>query len=125
MGVAFLFWRSRSVSNRESLTLRSSLQAKNVMTETITAIYREGVLHPLNALNLQEHQTVQLQLLESAPVATSSILLGQLRASGFVTIAAHSSQNAVSDEDLEALVKTLPITETPASQTLIEDRGEW
>jgi predicted DNA-binding antitoxin AbrB/MazE fold protein len=95
------------------------------MPETITAIYRDGVLHPLNNLNLQEHQTVQLQLLESDPVATSSTLLEQLRASGFVTIATHSSQNAVSDEDLEALVKTLPITETPASQTLIEERGEW
>ena len=95
------------------------------MTETITAIYRDGVLYPLTNLNLQEHQTVRLQLLESAPVTTSSTLLEQLRASGFVTIATHSLQNAISDEDLEALVKTLPITETPASQTLIEERGEW
>jgi predicted DNA-binding antitoxin AbrB/MazE fold protein len=125
MGAAFLFWRSRSVLNRESPTLKSRLKAKNVMTETITAIYREGVLHPLKALNLQEHQTVQLQLLESAPVAPSSTLLEQLRASGFVTIATHSSRNAVSDGELEALVKTLPITEIPASQTLIEERGKW
>jgi predicted DNA-binding antitoxin AbrB/MazE fold protein len=95
------------------------------MLETITAVYRDGVLHPLNALNLQEHQTVQLQLLEAAPVASSSTLLEQLRNSGFVTVATHSSQDEVSDAELEAFVKTLPVTETPASQTIIEDRGEW
>jgi predicted DNA-binding antitoxin AbrB/MazE fold protein len=95
------------------------------MLETITAIYRDGVLYPLDALNLQEEQTVRLQLLESAPVASSSTLLEQLQNSGFVTVAAHSSQDGVSDAELEALVKTLPITEIPASQTLIEDRGEW
>jgi predicted DNA-binding antitoxin AbrB/MazE fold protein len=95
------------------------------MPETITAVYRDGVLHPLDALNLQEEQTVQLQLLESAPVASSSTLLEQLRNSGFVTVAAHSSQDTESDAELEALVKTLPVTETPASQILIEERGEW
>jgi predicted DNA-binding antitoxin AbrB/MazE fold protein len=95
------------------------------MPKTITAIYRDGVLHPLNALDLQEHQTVQLQLIDSAPVTTSSSLLEQLRDSGFVTVAAHSSQDAESDAKLEALVKTLPITEIPASQILIEERGEW
>jgi hypothetical protein len=51
--------------------------------------------------------------------------LEQLRESGFVTVAAHSSQDAESDAELEALVKTLPITEIPASQTLIEERGKW
>jgi predicted DNA-binding antitoxin AbrB/MazE fold protein len=95
------------------------------MLETITAVYRDGVLHPLDALNLQEDQTIRLQLLETVPVATSSTLLEQLRNSGFVTVADHSSQEAVSDAELEALVKTLPVTEAPASQTLIEDQGEW
>jgi predicted DNA-binding antitoxin AbrB/MazE fold protein len=93
------------------------------MSETITAVYRDGVLHPSEALNLQEHQTVRLRLLESDPIVTSPIL-EQLRDSGFVTIATHSSQDAVSDEELKALVKSLPTVAPPTSQTLIEERNE-
>jgi hypothetical protein len=39
-----------------------------------------------------------------------------------VTIATQSTQNAFPNEDLEALVKTLPSTEIPDSQTFVEAR---
>ena len=95
------------------------------MPETITAIYQNGMLHPLQPLNLEEHQTVQLQLLEPTPIADSSNLLEQLRDSGLVTIATAAPANALSDQALAAFVKTLPNTTIPTSQIIIEERGEW
>jgi hypothetical protein len=91
------------------------------MLETITAIYRNVALHPIHPLNLQDHQTIQIQLLDSAPPS----LLEQLQASGLVTIAAPSPENAISDQELETFVQTLPTTTTPTSQTIIEERGPW
>jgi predicted DNA-binding antitoxin AbrB/MazE fold protein len=91
------------------------------MLETITAIYRNGALHPIHPLNLQDDQTVQIQLLDSAPPS----LLEQLQASGLVTIAAPSLENAISDQELEAFVQTLSTTIIPTSQTIIEERGSW
>jgi hypothetical protein len=64
--------------------------------------------------------TDEITAVERDPVASSSTI----RDSGFVTIATPSTQNAVSDEELATLVKSLPTTETPTSQTLIEERGE-
>jgi Protein of unknown function DUF104 len=91
------------------------------MLETITAIYRNGALHPLQPLHLQDHQTVQLQLLDSAPPS----LLAQLQASGLVTLAAPIPENAITDQALAAFVHTLPTPKTPTSQTIIEERGPW
>jgi predicted DNA-binding antitoxin AbrB/MazE fold protein len=91
------------------------------MLETITAIYRNGALHPLHPLNLQDHQTVQIQLLDSSAPS----LLAQLRDSGLVTIATPTPENAISDQELEAFVQTLPTTTIPTSQTIIEERGPW
>jgi hypothetical protein len=68
--------------------------------------------------------TDEITAVERNSVASSSAIRENLRDSGFVTIATPSTQNAVSDEELETLVKFLPITETPTSQTLIEERGE-
>jgi hypothetical protein len=68
--------------------------------------------------------TDEITAVERDPVASSSTIREHLRDSGFVTIATPSTQNAVSDEELATLVKSLPTTETPTSQTLIEERGE-
>jgi predicted DNA-binding antitoxin AbrB/MazE fold protein len=96
----------------------------NTMVETITATYRDGTLHPLQPLQLQEHQTIQLQIL--APIANSALsILDNLRNSGFVTIATPPPNDAISDQTLESLVSQLPTTQIPISQTIIEDRGEW
>jgi pheromone shutdown protein TraB len=68
--------------------------------------------------------TDKITAVERDPVASSSTILEHLRDSGFVTIATHSSQDAVSDEELEALVRSLPTVAPPTSQTLIEERNE-
>jgi predicted DNA-binding antitoxin AbrB/MazE fold protein len=39
------------------------------MLNPITAIYENGVLHPLGDLNLREHSQVKLQILEVIPSA--------------------------------------------------------
>jgi predicted DNA-binding antitoxin AbrB/MazE fold protein len=94
------------------------------MVETITATYRDGTLHPLQPLQLQEHHTIQLQIL--APIANPALsILDNLRNSGFVTIATPPLSNTISDQTLESLVSQLPATQIPTSQTIIEDRGEW
>ncbi len=98
-----------------------TLALQNTMLETITAIYRNGALHPLHPLNLQDHQTVQIQLLDS----DTPSLLAQLRDSGLVTIAAPTPENAIFDQELEAFVQTLPSTTTPTSQIIIEERSPW
>jgi predicted DNA-binding antitoxin AbrB/MazE fold protein len=90
------------------------------MQETITAIYRNGALHPLHPLNLQDEQTVQFTLVEANTVS----LLDQLRDSGMVTIA-NPSERELPDQTLEAFVKTLPMTIIPTSQSIIEERGAW
>ncbi len=45
------------------------------MSEIITAVYENGMLRPLSPLPLQEHQTVQIQVLteESATDASEVI----------------------------------------------------
>jgi predicted DNA-binding antitoxin AbrB/MazE fold protein len=97
------------------------LTLKNIMIETITAIYRDGALHPVQPLNLQDHQTVQIQLIHSDRPS----LLDQLQASGLVTIATPSAEDVISDQELAALVQTLPSTPTSMSQIIIEERGPW
>lgn len=38
------------------------------MIETVTAVYENGLLRPLSPLNLDEHQTVRLQIISEPPL---------------------------------------------------------
>jgi predicted DNA-binding antitoxin AbrB/MazE fold protein len=89
------------------------------MPTTITATYRDGVLYPTIPLELQNHQTIQIQIVE--PEMNS--LLDRLQASGFVTTAI--ARSTLPESDFINFVNTLPIPTTPTSQTIIEERGEW
>ena len=89
------------------------------MPITITATYRDGVLYPTIPLELQNHQTIQLQIIEPE----TSSLLDRLQASGFVTTTI--VQTTLSESDFINFVNTLPLPTTPTSQTIIEERGEW
>ena len=82
------------------------------------------MLHPLQPLNLQDQQIIQLQLLELAPIAGLPNFLDQLRDSGLVTIATKTPENAISDQALAAFVNSSTPT-IPTSQIIIEERGEW
>jgi hypothetical protein len=89
------------------------------MPTTITATYRDGILYPTIPLELQNHQTIQLQIVETQPIA----LLDRLQASGFVTTPI--AQTSISETNFINFIKTLPISNIPTSQTIIEERGEW
>lgn len=89
------------------------------MPITITATYRDGVLYPTLPLELQNHQTIQIQIIEPE----TSSLLDRLQASGFVTTSI--GQTILSESDFINFVNTLPFSTTPTSQTIIEERGEW
>jgi predicted DNA-binding antitoxin AbrB/MazE fold protein len=89
------------------------------MPTTITATYRDGVLYPTIPLELQNHQTIQIQIIEPE----TSSLLDRLQASGFVTTTI--AQSTIAEVDLIHFINTLPITTIPGSQTIIEERGEW
>ncbi len=89
------------------------------MPTTITATYRDGVLYPTIPLELQNHQTIQIQIVEPE----TSSLLDRLQASGFVTTAI--ARSTLPESDFINFVTTLPIPATPTSQTIIEERGEW
>ncbi|MBA3923367.1 MAG: antitoxin family protein [Nostocaceae cyanobacterium] len=43
------------------------------MPEIITAVYENGVLRPLTPLLLQEHQTVQIQVILTSPPPNGKI----------------------------------------------------
>jgi len=63
------------------------------MPETITAIYENGVLRPLTPLPLQEHQTVQIQILPEDSATQLERISQSLAAAGLVTPPPH--QNGV------------------------------
>ena len=89
------------------------------MPITITATYRDGILYPTIPLELQNHQTIQLQIIEPE----TSSLLDRLQASGFVTTAI--VQTTLSESDFINFVNTLPLPTTPTSQSIIEELGVW
>ena len=98
------------------------------MSETITAIYRNGVLYPFHPLDLPDHQKVEIQFIKAEPLKVEPPnLLEYLRECGWVTIRTHESEDSlgISDQDLASLVQTLPTSTIPASQSIIEERGEW
>lgn len=55
------------------------------MSEIITAIYENGVLHPLTPLPLQEHSCVRLQILTEDPATDAEQVVQSLVAAGLVT----------------------------------------
>lgn len=93
------------------------------MSETITAIYRNGVLYPSQPLDLADHQTVEIQLTK----VQRPSLLDFFRECAWVTIRPPEPEEGlgISDQDLASLVQTLPTSTIPASQSIIEERGEW
>lgn len=106
--------------------------------ETIRAIYEKGVLRPLRPLNLRERQTVHLQVLpeeaavEPGPVLTedeAGAIVRILVATGMVDPPLSQENippDPVSQEERQRLAETLGrLPGQPASEMVLEDRGEW
>jgi predicted DNA-binding antitoxin AbrB/MazE fold protein len=99
-----------------------------LMSETITATYRNGVLYPSHPLDLPDHQTVEIQFtrVEQLQVEQPN-LLDYFRECAWVKIRTPEPEDdlGISDQDLASLVQTLPTSTISASQSIIEERGEW
>lgn len=104
------------------------------MLNAIPAIYENGVLRPLAPVQLNEHQTVWLQVLpqpvtEPQPVKAKTELesaLQPLYESGLLIPPTKTSEAPpMSEADFVAMVQSIKVTGQPLSETIIEDRGEW
>jgi hypothetical protein len=95
------------------------------MIQIVTAIYEKGVLRPLQPVDLQEHDTVRIQILpENNPNARA---WAALIAAGIVLPRQDGPEPAgeddVSDEQLQQIAEELGAL-GPVSTYIIEDRGE-
>jgi predicted DNA-binding antitoxin AbrB/MazE fold protein len=99
------------------------------MTETILAVYEDGVLRPLEPLQLKERQTVYIQVLPQESVATDEredtvrilVEAGLVRPRPGGPI----PPDPLSKEERKALADRLgQAPGKTASEMVIEDRGE-
>jgi predicted DNA-binding antitoxin AbrB/MazE fold protein len=97
------------------------------MAEIVTAVYEKGVLRPLQPLNLEERQTVRLQVLPEEPDSEVEQVIQALVEAGLLTPPpGHSEVDPVSEEERRELARILgQAPGKPLSEIIIEERGEW
>jgi predicted DNA-binding antitoxin AbrB/MazE fold protein len=97
------------------------------MAEIVTAVYEKGVLRPLQPLNLEERQTVRLQVLPEEPESEVEQVIQALVEAGLLTPPpGHSEVDPVSEEERRELARILgQAPGKPLSEIIIEERGEW
>ena len=97
------------------------------MAEIVTAVYEKGVLRPLQPLNLEERQTVRLQVLPEEQDSNAEEVIQALVEAGLLTPPlGHSDVDPTSEEERRELAKVLG--QAPGkhlSEIIIEERGEW
>jgi len=98
------------------------------MTESITALYENGVLRPLRPLKLRERQTVRIQILEAEPSQDKTeTAIRNLVAEGVLTLPiGYSDIPTPSEAERRALADRLGSAPgKPLSQIILDERGEW
>ena len=105
------------------------------MAEIVTAVYEKGVLRPLQPLDLQEHQTVRIQVVPEEPVIQEEPsgeveeVIQSLVAAGLIRPRPKRGTpppDPVSEEERRRLADRLGRAPgKPLSEIIIEDRGEW
>ncbi len=91
------------------------------MLQTITAIYEQGRLRPLQPLNLRENETVQIQLLTAQSEAEAALIA--LVSAGLIRLAPPTIESlAAMDEDRANAAYELGKA-GPVSELILEDRG--
>jgi len=96
--------------------------------EIVTAVYEKGVLRPLQPLDLEEHQTVRIQVVPEEPAEDEGeAAIRVLVAAGLLTPPPRRSDvDPVSEEERRELADRLGRAPgKPLSEIIIEDRGEW
>jgi predicted DNA-binding antitoxin AbrB/MazE fold protein len=98
------------------------------MSETVKAVYENGILRPLSPLNLREHQTVRVQVLpDDAARDEGAEAVRVLVAAGLMHRLERTPvpPDPVSEKDRRALAERLARAPgKPLSEVIIEDRGE-
>ena len=97
------------------------------MAEIVTAVYEKGVLRPLQPLNLEERQTVRLQVLPEEQDSNAEEVIQALVEAGLLTPPlGHSDVDPISEEERRELAEVLgQASGKPLSEIIIEERGEW
>ena len=95
------------------------------MSEIITAVYSNGMLHPQNPLSLTDGQTVRIQVLTEEAASESEQIIQSLVAAGLVTPSPHRGDvEPVSEEARRELAQRLgQCPGKPLSEIIIEERG--
>ena len=97
------------------------------MTETVTAVYEDGVLRPLRPLKLRERQTVRLQIMAEEPTNNEEdAAIRMLVEAGTLTPpAGRSDVEPISEQERHELADRLGRAPgKPLSEIIIEDRGD-
>jgi predicted DNA-binding antitoxin AbrB/MazE fold protein len=106
-------------------------------TVTVTAVYEEGVLRPVQRLNLREKQRVQIQILPQEPGESSEIdteaeqenkrIIQSLVDAGILTPpTGQPDVEPMTESERRALAEEMGrMPGKPLSEIIIEDRGEW
>ena len=100
------------------------------MAEIVTAVYENGMLRPLQPLNLRERQTVRLQIVPEEPAEDENEDEAAIRVlveAGLLTPPPRRSDvDPVSEQERRELADRLGRAPgKPLSEIIIEDRGEW
>jgi len=97
------------------------------MTETVTAVYENGVLRPLRPLELRESQTVRLQIMsdESTENEDEAAIRALVDAGILTPPPGRSNLEPISEHERRDLADRLGRAPgKPLSEIIIEDRGE-
>ena len=100
------------------------------MTEIVTVVYENGMLRPLQPLNLRECQRVRIQVLpEETAEDEGEAAIRILVAAGLMRPPDRETPpppDPVSERERRALAERLAQAPgKPLSEMVIEDRGEW
>ena len=104
------------------------------MAEIVTAVYENGLLRPLEPLDLRERQRVRIQVLpeqggvQGEPQDPIEALIQRLIAEGRMRPRPSGPipPDPLSKEERQALADRLGhVPGKPTSEMVIEDRGEW
>jgi predicted DNA-binding antitoxin AbrB/MazE fold protein len=95
------------------------------MTSTLTAIYENGVLRPLQSVPLREQQKVRIQLLpDNADDAVDQALQSLLASGALTSPPGHSDVKPLTDAKRRELADRLGnLPGKPLSEIIIEERG--
>jgi predicted DNA-binding antitoxin AbrB/MazE fold protein len=95
------------------------------MSQVITAVYEQGLLHPAVPLDLQEHESVRIHVLHEKTVDKTEQIIHFLVQIGMLTLPKQAQTTApVSESERHRLSRILgKAMSKPLSEIVIEERG--